>query len=169
MLCACTAKTVIPAWAPAGDRIKTVWAEKVDPANVHQEYPRPQLVRNTYLNLNGFWEYAIAAAEDETMPEAEGNILVPFCIESSLSGVAGSLDNEHALWYRRTFKLPAKWKKKDVILHFGAVDWASEVWVNGNKAGDHKGGYDSFEFYISPYLTKGENEIVLKVTDANRA
>ena len=166
MLCACTAKTVIPDWAPAGDHIKTVWAEQIDPQKVHQEYPRPQLVRSTYLNLNGFWEYAITPEKEMSMPEAEGHILVPFALESSLSGVAGSLDNEHALWYRRTFKLPAKWKKKDVILHFGAVDWSSEVWVNGNKAGDHKGGYDSFEFYISPYLTKGENEIVLKVTDA---
>ena len=153
-------------WAPAGDHIKTEWAEKIDPAKVHQEYPRPQLVRDSYLNLNGFWEYAISPLESDGMPEAEGHILVPFPLESSLSGVAGSLDSEHALWYRRAFKLPAKWKNKAVILHFGAVDWASELWVNGNKVGDHKGGYDSFEYNVSPYLTKGENEIVLKVTDA---
>ncbi len=153
-------------WAPAGDHIKTVWAEKVDPANVHQEYPRPQMVRDSYLNLNGLWEYAIAEKAEESMPDSDGHILVPFCIESSLSGVAGSLDSEHALWYRRSFTLPSKWNRKDVILHFGAVDWESEVWVNGNKVGNHKGGYDSFEFHVSPYLKKGKNEIVLKVTDA---
>ena len=166
LLCACAPKSADVEWAPAGDHIRTAWAEDVDPAKVHQEYPRPQMVRDSYLNLNGLWEYAIAPIDAAEMPAAEGHILVPFALESSLSGVAGSLDAGHSLWYKRTFKIPAKWKKQSVILHFGAVDWACELWVNGHKAGEHKGGYDSFEFYISPFLTSGKQEIVLKVTDA---
>jgi beta-galactosidase/beta-glucuronidase len=124
------------------------------------------MVRDSYLNLNGLWEYAIAPKDAGEMPAPEGHILVPFPLESSLSGVAGSLDAEHALWYKRSFKLPAGWKKKDVILHFGAVDWECELWVNGHKAGGHKGGYTAFEFHISPFLTSGKQELVLKVTDA---
>ena len=166
LLCACAPKSADVEWAPAGDHIRTAWAEDVDPAKVHQEYPRPQMVRDSYLNLNGLWEYAIAPIDATEMPAPEGHILVPFALESSLSGVAGSLDSEHSLWYKRTFKIPAKWKKQSVILHFGAVDWACELWVNGQKAGEHKGGYDSFEFYISPFLASGKQEIVLKVTDA---
>ncbi|MBP5567142.1 MAG: beta-galactosidase [Bacteroidales bacterium] len=166
LLCACAPKSAKIEWAPAGDHIRTAWAEDVDPAKVHQEYPRPQMVRDSYLNLNGLWEYAITPGDADAMPEPDGHILVPFALESSLSGVGGSLDAEHALWYKRTFKVPANWKKKSVILHFGAVDWGCEVWVNGHKAGEHKGGYDSFEFYISPFLTSGKQEIVLKVTDA---
>ena len=166
LVCACAPKSADVEWAPAGDHIRTAWAETIDPAKVHQEYPRPQMVRDSYLNLNGLWEYAIAPKDAGEMPAPEGHILVPFPLESSLSGVAGSLDAEHSLWYRHTFKIPAKWKKQSVILHFGAVDWACELWVNGQKAGEHKGGYDSFEFYISPFLTSGKQEIVLKVTDA---
>ena len=124
------------------------------------------MVRDSYLNLNGLWEYAIAPKEGDEMPAPDGHILVPFPLESSLSGVAGSLDADHALWYRRTFKLPMGWKKKAVILHFGAVDWGCELWVNGHKAGEHRGGYAAFDFYISPFLTSGKQEIVLKVTDA---
>ena len=163
LVCACAPKVE---WAPAGDHIRTAWAEDINPAKVHQEYPRPQMVRDSYLNLNGLWEYAIAPKEGDEMPAPDGHILVPFPLESSLSGVAGSLDADHALWYRRTFKLPMGWKKKAVILHFGAVDWGCELWVNGHKAGEHRGGYAAFDFYISPFLTSGKQEIVLKVTDA---
>ena len=163
LACACAPKVE---WAPAGDHIRTSWAEEINPAKVHQEYPRPQMVRDSYLNLNGMWEYAITPKESDEMPAPEGHILVPFPLESSLSGVAGSLDAEHALWYRRSFKLPCSWKKKSVILHFGAVDWGCELWVNGHKAGEHRGGYTAFDFYISPFLTSGKQEIILKVTDA---
>ena len=166
LVCACAPKSADVEWAPAGDHIRTAWAEEVNPSKVHQEYPRPQMVRDSYLNLNGLWEYAIAPKEGDEMPAPDGHILVPFPLESSLSGVAGSLDADHALWYRRTFKLPMGWKKKAVILHFGAVDWGCELWVNGHKAGEHRGGYAAFDFYISPFLTSGKQEIVLKVTDA---
>ncbi|MBR5703660.1 MAG: beta-galactosidase [Bacteroidales bacterium] len=166
LLCACSANSGKQEWAPAGDHIRTAWADNINPAKVHQEYPRLQMVRNSYLNLNGLWDYAITPGDADEMPEPEGQILVPFPLESSLSGVAGSLDAEHALWYKRTFKVPANWKKKSVILHFGAVDWGCEVWVNGNKAGEHKGGYGAFEFCISGFLASGTQELVLKVTDA---
>ena len=166
LLCACTPKSAKVEWTPAGDHIRTVWAENINPAKVHQEYPRPQMVRDSYLNLNGLWEYAISPLDAAEMPEPDGHILVPFPLESSLSGVAGSLDAEHALWYRRTFRLPSSWKKKTVILNFGAVDWGCELWVNGHKAGEHKGGYGAFSFYISRFLTSGTQELVLKVTDA---
>jgi len=124
------------------------------------------MVRDSYLNLNGLWDYAITPIGEAAMPSADGQILVPFPLESSLSGVAGSLDAEHALWYKRSFKLPAKWKNKSVILHFGAVDWACELWMNGQMVGSHKGGYASFAFPVSHFLKAGTQEIVLKVTDA---
>ena len=88
LLCACTPKSAKIEWAPAGDHIRTAWAENIDPAKVHQEYPRPQMVRNSYLNLNGLWEYAITPGDAAEMPAADGHILVPFALESSLSGVA---------------------------------------------------------------------------------
>jgi len=154
-------------WAPAGEHIKTAWAEQINPQKVHQEYPRPQMVRNSYVNLNGLWDYAIGPKGGETMPGAQGQILVPFPLESSLSGVAGSLTADDALWYRREFKLPGKWRNKDVLLHFDAVDWACELWVNGQYAGSHQGGYTAFNFNISPYLDKSASqEIILKVLDA---
>ena len=153
-------------WQAAGDHIKTQWAETLKPSKVHQEYPRPQMVRNSYLNLNGLWEYAISPADASSMPETAGQILVPFPLESSLSGVAGSLDDSQALWYKRSIRIPSAWRGKDVILHFGAVDWKCELWVNGHSAGTHQGGYDAFEFHIGDYLVAGKQELVLKVLDA---
>ena len=152
-------------WAPAGNHIRTPWAEKVDPAAVHPEYPRPQMVRQGWKNLNGLWEYAISPKDAEAMPSPLGKILVPFPLESSLSGVAGRLTPEDALWYRTRFSIPDNWRRKDVILHFGAVDWACELWVNGAYAGRHQGGYSAFDFDITPFLGKGRQELVLKVLD----
>ena len=153
-------------WQAAGEHIKTQWAETLNPSKVLQEYPRPQMVRDSYLNLNGLWEYAVSPADAAEMPEATGRILVPFPLESSLSGVAGSLDDSQALWYRRRIRIPSSWRSKDVILHFGAVDWKCELWVNGHSAGTHQGGYDAFEFHIGDYLVPGRQELVLKVLDA---
>ena len=153
-------------WAPAGDKIKTVWAEQIDPNNVWAEYPRPQMIRGTWQNLNGLWNYAITPMDAESF-SPEGQILVPFAVESSLSGVQRSLADDQALWYERTFTVPSAWKGKDVILHFGAVDWQAEVWVNGQKAGIHKGGYTAFSFNITPYLKKsGKQTLRVKVLDA---
>ena len=155
-----------PSWAPAGDRIKTKWAEQIDPSNVWAEYPRPQMVRTEWMNLNGLWNYAITPATASEFT-SEGRILVPFAVESSLSGVGRTLADNEALWYERTFTVPSNWKGKDVLLHFEAVDWQAEVWVNGQKAGMHQGGYTEFSFNITPYLKKsGKQTIRVKVQDA---
>jgi len=153
-----------PSWAPVEGHISTRWAAEVTPDNVHPEYPRPQMVRPDWMNLNGLWEYAITKAENTDF-SAEGHILVPFAVESSLSGVGRQLTPDDALWYRREFKLPSKWSGKKVLLHFGAVDWQAEVWVNGTKLKTHTGGYTSFSYDITPYLKAGKQELVVKVID----
>lgn len=153
-------------WKPAGDKIKTPWAEHVDPAAVLPEYPRPQLVRERWMNLNGLWDYAIrplGAAEPESM---DGKILVPFAVESSLSGVQKTLTDKDELWYKRTFTVPAAWKGSDVLLHFGAVDWKADVFVNDVLVGTHTGGYTPFTFDITPWLNpRGEQKLVVRVFD----
>lgn len=145
--------------------IMSKWGRAVTPENAWREYPRPQLVRNDWLNLNGQWDYAIAPAAVAAMPQAEGKILVPFAVESKLSGVARKLLPSDRLWYKRSFTLPAKWPGKRTLLHFGAVDFESSVWINGALAGSHEGGSDPFSFDITPYLRAGANEIVVKVAD----
>ena len=153
-------------WKPVGDKIKTPWAEKVDPANVLPEYPRPQMVRSQWVNLNGLWDYAIkpaGAMEPKTM---DGKILVPFAVESSLSGVQKGLTEKDELWYRRTFSVPAAWKGSNVLLNFGAVDWKADVFVNDILAGSHTGGFTPFSLDITPYLNaKGEQKLVVRVFD----
>ena len=154
-------------WTPAGDNIRTEWAAEVNPAAPLPEYPRPQMVRAEWMNLNGLWDYAITP-EHASGFEAEGKILVPFAVESSLSGVGRKVGGENALWYERTFTVPAKWKGRKVILHFGAVDWKTELWLNGHKVGEHTGGYTPFEYDITPYLNKsGKQTVRLKVSDAS--
>lgn len=140
-------------WQPVGDKIKTAWAEKVNPAQVLPEYPRPQLVRNDWSNLNGEWEYAIRTKGGVEPATFDGKILVPFAVESSLSGVQKTVGAENELWYRRTFNVPSAWKGKHVMLNFGAVDWRADVYVNDILIGSHQGGYTPFSFDITPYLT----------------
>ncbi len=142
------------------------WAKNVTPKNVHREYPRPQMVRESWLNLNGLWQYAIGP-KDASQPKADGQILVPFPVESALSGVGKIVGKENRLWYRRTFSLPKDWARQRVLLHFGAVDWESVVWVNGQKVGRHTGGYDPFVFDVTDALKKNakEQEIVVSVWD----
>lgn len=151
-------------WSPAGDHIRTLWAAEVSPANAHPEYPRPQMIRKDWKSLNGLWDYAITEADAEKPSEPDGKILVPFCVESSLSGVGRTVGADSALWYRRTFKVPSAWKKH-VLLHFDAVDWKTEVWLNGKPLGIHTGGYTAFSFDISDFLVKGKQELVVKVLD----
>ncbi|MBP5332589.1 MAG: beta-galactosidase [Bacteroidales bacterium] len=160
LLTACAPKST---WAPAGDHIKTRWAAKVSPSDVHPEYPRPQMVRDSWKSLNGLWDYAVTPSEAEQMPEPEGQILVPFCIESSLSGVGRRIGADQALWYSTTFNVP--WKGS-VLLHFDAVDWKAEVWLNGKPLGVHTGGYTAFSFDITDHLVKGPQTLVLKVLDS---
>ncbi|MFH0843425.1 MAG: sugar-binding domain-containing protein [Bacteroidota bacterium] len=153
-------------WKAAGDKIKTTWADKVDPLNPLPEYPRPQMVRNDWKNLNGLWEYAITP-KSEKMPQTfQGKILVPFAVESALSGVNKNVGPDNALWYRTRFTIPSTFKKKNILLHFGAVDWLSEIYINGTKAGTHQGGYDPFSFDITDYIKgSGPQILELRVTD----
>lgn len=159
-------------WQPAGDRIGTEWGEKLDPQNVLPEYPRPQMTRvqvqDGWQNLNGLWDYAILPA-GQTPEKFDGRILVPFAVESSLSGVGKRLGEQNELWYNRTFTVSPKWNGKRVLLHFGAVDWKADVWVNGVCVGTHTGGFTPFEFDITAALKKGDNELKVRVWDPTDA
>ncbi len=153
-------------WKPAGNRIKTLWAGKVDPSNPLPEYPRPQMVREQWKNLNGLWDYAVLPKGSYIPSSYDGTILVPFAIESSLSGVMKKVGENKELWYHRIFTVPAEWKNKKILLHFGAVDWKADIWVNGIKAGSHSGGYTPFAVDITSCLTKtGDQDIVVRVWD----
>lgn len=154
-------------WAPAGDNIRTRWAAEVSAENAHPEYPRPQMVRDSWMSLNGLWDYSVSPIDSVASPDPEGKILVPFCIESSLSGVGRKLGADEALWYSREFKLPCGWRKQRVLLHFEAVDWKAEVYVNGNFVGSHTGGYGAFEMDVTDALVKkGPQTLVVRVEDA---
>ena len=153
-------------WQPAGEKMKTRWASEISPDNVWEEYPRPQLERSEWINLNGLWEYAILEKTQLQPKKFQGDILVPFCVESSLSGVMGEVKPEDRIWYRRTFDIPANWSGKDIILNFEAVDYSTTVFVNGAVVGSHKGAYDRFSFNISSFIKeKGSNELVVAVDD----
>ncbi|MCX6567901.1 MAG: PA14 domain-containing protein [Candidatus Aminicenantes bacterium] len=144
----------------------TRWAAEVKPDLVLPEYPRPQLVREEWLNLNGLWDYAIVAKDAGRPMVWDGKILVPFAVESALSSVGKPVGAANELWYRRTIKAPKTWRGGRVLLHFGAVDWESTVWVNGREAGVHRGGYDPFTYDITDALAAGaKQEIVLRVLD----
>ena len=152
-------------WKPAGDKIKTSWGEQLDPKNVLPEYPRPIMERSDWKNLNGLWKYAITKKGAPAPAAYQGDILVPFAVESSLSGVGKMINEKEELWYQRTFDLPSNWRGKQILLHFGAVDWKAEVWVNDVKIGEHTGGFTPFYFDITSVLNKGNNDLVVKVWD----
>lgn len=152
-------------WKSAGDKIKTKWAESMDVNRVLPEYPRPIMVRQNWSNLNGLWSYAIRPMGEVCPTKFDGNILVPFAVESSLSGVQKGLKDNEELWYSRVFKVPANWKGQKVLLHFGAVDWKADVWVNDVKIGQHTGGFTAFSFDITAALASGDNKLVVKVWD----
>lgn len=152
-------------WKIVPGKITTPWAEKVDPASVLPEYPRPQLVRENWKNLNGLWNYAVRAKNENRPASFQGKILVPFAIESALSGVGKRVGKDSVLWYNTSFTLPASMKGKKILLHFGAVDWETEVFINGKRAGSHQGGFDPFTFDITPFLSKGTQQLTVKVWD----
>lgn len=155
-------------WKVVPGKITSTWAEEVDPENVLPQYPRPQMVRENWQNLNGLWSYALVAkSQEENIPtQFEGEILVPFAIESALSGVGKRVGKDSVLWYKTTVKVPANLRKENVLLHFGAVDWLTDVYVNGTKVGTHRGGYDPFSFDITTALKKGnDQEIAVRVWD----
>ena len=153
-------------WQPAGDKIKTKWASEIEVNNPLPEYPRPIMERAEWQNLNGLWDYAIQPVGKQKPSAFDGEILVPFALESSLSGVQKRLGRDNELWYQRSFTIPSKWKNDRVLLHFGAVDWKADVWVNNVKVGQHTGGYTPFSFDITAALIKGENTLVVKVWDS---
>ena len=152
-------------WCPAGNKIKTKWGKNLDPNKVWQEYPRPQLERKQWLNLNGIWSYSITDVNSQKPDNFDGEILVPFSIESSLSGVMKSLNEKQILWYYKEFEIPDNWKDKNIIIHFNAVDWICELYINDNKIGEHSGGYSEFSFDITKNIKEGKNKILLKVFD----
>ncbi|MDD4602482.1 MAG: glycoside hydrolase family 2 TIM barrel-domain containing protein [Bacteroidales bacterium] len=153
-------------WHPAGDKIKTQWAEKVDPSCPLPEYPRPILERKDWQNLNGLWDYSILPKGSAIPGQFDGKILVPFAVESSLSGVQKKVGPENELWYHREFSIPESWKNRQILLNFGAVDWKSDIWINDVKIGSHQGGYTPFSFNITPFLVKGQQQkIIIRVWD----
>src|SRR5665647_122551 len=155
-------------WKIVPGRITTQWADSVNPKNILPEYPRPQMQRSDWQSLNGLWQYTILAKSDaEDIPASfQGNILVPFAIESALSGVEKTVGKDSILWYQRTITVPGKRKDKKILLHFGAVDWRSDIYLNGNKIGSHEGGYDPFTIDITGALKKGkQQQLAVRVWD----
>ena len=154
-------------WAPKQAPLMTQWGERVTAENAHREYPRPQMVRSQWQNLNGLWNYSVTS-KDAAKPESisQGQILVPFAIESALSGVQQKFTPEDKLWYETEFTVPKSWKGKRIILHFGAVDYSSVIYVNGVKAGTHRGSSDAFRFDVTDFLKgSGPQKLVVEVTD----
>ena len=153
-------------WKIAGDKIRTSWAENIDPQNVLPEYPRPQLERGEWVNLNGLWDYAITDLTAAQPTTFDGQILVPFAVESALSGVQKRITKDNLLWYSRTFTVPTSWASKRVMLNFGAVDWSADVYVNGILVASHTGGYAPFSADITAVLNKkGTQSLVVRVWD----
>lgn len=152
-------------WKIAENPIVTEWASEVNPLKPWPEYPRPDLVRKNWMNLNGLWDYAITPKD--TKPESwNGKILVPYPVESALSGVKKRVSDKENLWYRTTFKVPQSWKKGKLLLNFEASDWETTAFIDGKEAGSHKGGYDPFTFEISGLLSDSkEHELMVKVWD----
>lgn len=145
--------------------MKTRWTDKVDKNNPLPEYPRPQMERSDWMSLNGVYEYAIKGANCEWADNFDGEILVPFAIESMLSGVEKPLLPSQRLWYKKSFTLPQNMKGKNILLNFGAVDWQCKVFINKSLAGTHTGGYATFTLDITDLLIDGENELVVCVYD----
>ncbi|MCB1121970.1 MAG: glycoside hydrolase family 2, partial [Verrucomicrobiae bacterium] len=152
------------AWSPVKDSMLTEWGEKVTPQNAWREYPRPQMVREDWTNLNGLWDFAITkrgAAEPEKW---DGEILVPFAVETPLSGVGKRLEEDEVIWYHREFSLRNPGNSR-TLLHFEGVDYSCLVWVNDQAAGSHVGGNLPFAFDVTDLLKRGTNEIVLRIVD----
>ena len=154
-------------WTIADNPILTEWALEIDPLMPWPEYPRPDAAREEWSNLNGLWDYAVSELNQK--PEKwEGKILVPYPIESALSGVKKRVTENEYLWYRRTFKVPGAWRKKQILLNFEASDWETKIWIDGKEAGIHRGGYDPFSFNITAFLNRKKNhELLVCVRDSS--
>jgi hypothetical protein len=153
-------------WKPVEGKMMTRWAKDVNPAAPHPEHPRPQMVRAAWQNLNGLWQFELTRKDAQQPAEFSDTILVPYPVESALSGLKKRVEPRDRMWYRRTFAVPDAWRSGRVILHFARVDWDTEVLVNGKPAGRHTGGYDPFEFDVTELLKPGaDQEIVVSAWD----
>ncbi len=151
-------------------QLLSLGASQVSPAMSPEDYPRPQMVRREWVNLSGAWEFAITQRDQMKPRDFRGQILIPFAVESALSGVKRRLTEQEKLWYRRAFTVPSGWLSGNVLLHFEASDWETRVWVNGHDEGVHRGGYDHFSFDITEALkSEGEQELVVSVYDPSEA
>ena len=153
-------------WKIAPSPLTTRWAKQVSPTNALPEYPRPQLTRSRWQSLNGLWSYGLSDAASTVAPaDMSGHILVPYPYESALSGIGKPSPVAQRVWYKRSFSVPIAWKGQNVLLHFGAVNYDSTVMLNGKTLGSHRGGFDGFDFDITPQLRVGENELVVSASN----
>lgn len=153
-------------WKAAPSHLLTRWGKTVTAKGVLNEYPRPQLRRKEWENLNGLWDYKVVDSADKNVsPSFDGKILVPFPIESALSGVQKRVNPGQVLWYRRVINTKNVASNERTLIHFDAVDWKTTVFLNGIEIGSHTGGYESFSFDVTRYLKPGSNELVVKVVD----
>ncbi len=153
-------------WKPVENVMLTQWAADIDPQKILPEYPRPQMLRNEWQNLNGLWDFSLASRDLKKIDSYDEKILVPFPVESALSGLKKTVTKDDKVWYRRFITIPDNWQDNKILLHFGAVDWETKVFVNGKEVGAHNGGYDAFTFDITDALIESEKqEIVVSVWD----
>jgi beta-galactosidase/beta-glucuronidase len=138
-------------WKIADNPIITKWASDIDPAKPWLQYPRPDMKRDSWMSLNGLWDYAITPL-NEKPADWDGTILVPYPVESALSGVKKRVSENENLWYKRSFKVPSAWSSKNILLNFEACDWETTIWIDGHEVGKHRGGYDPFTFNITQHL-----------------
>ena len=145
--------------------LQSRWAQNVDPAHPLPEYPRPQMERNNWQSLNGLWEYAITDSSVQLPSKFDGKILVPFPLESALSGVQKKLTPSQNLWYKKTILAPTHQKDERIFINFGAIDWQATIIINNKVVGTHTGGYQNFSFDITNFIVPGNNEVLIKVYD----
>ncbi|MBM3420553.1 MAG: hypothetical protein FJY11_05395 [Bacteroidetes bacterium] len=153
-------------WQIAENPLITEWSLQIDPEKPWNIYPRPAMARREWLNLNGLWDYAITGIQPEPPAAWEGKILVPYPVESALSGVKRRVYGDELIWYRTSVRVPSKWKGKRILLNFEASDWETKIWVNGSFAGSHRGGYDPFSFDITDLAEAGKTaDVIVSVWD----
>ncbi len=156
-------------WKVAKSPLMTKWGKAITAeTKPWQEYPRPQLVRPDWKCLNGLWEYAITDKSASKPEQMDGKIMVPYCVESALSGVGKTVGADKLLWYRTKITIPADWSGKRYVLHFDAVDWDTTLFVNGKEVGKHQGGFDPFTFDITDFCSGTEQTIELRVWDPRK-
>ncbi len=149
----------------AEQQMMTTWGEQIDPTHVWEVYPRPIMQRPDWKSLNGLWQYAILPRGEAQPQQWQGQILVPFCPESALSGVGRKVGDGYELWYERQFAIPTEWRNRNVLLNFDAVDWKCDIWVNDIKIGSHTGGFTAFSLDITAALRRGQNTLLVRVWD----